>query len=56
MLIYTSLSTVIPAKAGIQILFVIPAKAGIQILFVIPAKAGIQEWKLDSPGSSPGQA
>jgi len=44
MLIYTSLSTVIPAKAGIQ------------ILFVIPAKAGIQEWKLDSPGSSPGQA
>ncbi|MCX5867410.1 MAG: hypothetical protein NT009_08030 [Proteobacteria bacterium] len=37
-------------------LTVIPAKAGIQSPFDIPAEAGIQKKRMDSPGSSPGQA
>jgi len=28
----------------------------LQFLIVIPAKAGIQKKRMDSPGSSPGQA
>ncbi|MCX5866182.1 MAG: hypothetical protein NT009_01700 [Proteobacteria bacterium] len=46
----------IPRNYASVVIPVPPEAEGIQTLFVIPAKAGIQEKKLDSPGSSPGQA